>query len=32
MPKSVMPSGAKNGGVSKEKKRKNLALLAKRRD
>ena len=29
MPKSVMPSGAKNGKVSKEKKRKNLAVLAK---
>jgi len=28
MPKSVMPSGAKNGKVSKEKKRKNLAVLA----
>jgi len=27
MPKSVMPSGAKNGKVSK-KKRKNLAVLA----
>jgi len=29
MPKSVMPSAAKNGKVSKEKKRKNLAVLAK---
>jgi len=29
MSKSVMPSGAKNGKVSKEKKRKNLAVLAK---
>jgi len=29
MPKSVMPSGAKNGKVSKKKKRKNLAVLAK---
>ena len=29
MPKSVMPSGAKYGKVSKEKKRKNLAVLAK---
>jgi len=29
MPKSVMPSGAKNGDVSKEKKRKNVAVLAK---
>jgi len=29
MTKSVMPSGAKNGKVSKEKKRKNLAVLAK---
>jgi len=29
MPKFVMPSGAKNGKVSKEKKRKNLAVLAK---
>jgi len=32
MSRSVMPSGAKNGKVSKEKKRKNLAVLAKRRD
>jgi len=29
MPKSVMPSGAKNGKVSKDKKRKNLVVLAK---
>ena len=29
MPKFVMPSAAKNGKVSKEKKRKNLAVLAK---
>ena len=29
MPKSVMPSTAKNGKVSKEKKRKNLIVLAK---
>jgi len=29
MPKSVMPSAAKNGKVSQEKKRKNLAVLAK---
>jgi len=29
MPKSVMPSTAKNGKVSKERKRKNLAVLAK---
>jgi len=29
MPKSEMPSGDKNGGVSKEKKSKNLAVLAK---
>jgi len=29
MPNSVMPSGAKNGKVSKEKKRKNLAVLTK---
>jgi len=29
MPKSVMPSGAKNGKVSKKKKRKNLAVLTK---
>jgi len=29
MPKSVMPSGAKNGKVSKEKKRKNLGVLVK---
>jgi len=29
IPKSVMPSGAKNGKDSKEKKRKNLAVLAK---
>jgi len=29
MPKSAMPSGAKHGKVSKEKKRKNLAVLAK---
>jgi len=29
MPKSVMPSGAKDGEVSREKKRKNLAVLAK---
>jgi len=29
MPKSVTPSGAKNGEVSQEKKRKNLAVLAK---
>jgi len=29
MPKSVMPSGAKNGRVSQEKKRKNLAVLTK---
>jgi len=28
-PKSVMPSGAKNGEVSKKNKRKNLAVLAK---
>jgi len=28
MAKSVMPSGAKNGNVSKEKKRRNLAVLA----
>jgi len=28
MPKSVMPSGTENGKVSKEKKRKNLAVLA----
>jgi len=28
MPKSVMPSGAKNGKVSKEKKRKIQAVLA----
>ena len=30
MPKSVMPSRANNGKVSKEKKRKNLIVLAKR--
>jgi len=29
MPKSVMPSGAKNGKVFEEKKRKHLAVLAK---
>jgi len=29
MPKSVMPSGAKNGEVCKEKKHTNLAVLAK---
>jgi len=29
MPKSVMPLGAKNGKVSEEKKRKDLAVLAK---
>jgi len=29
IPKSVMPSTAKNGKVSKERKRKNLAVLAK---
>jgi len=29
MPEFVMPSGAKNGKVSKEKKRKNLPVLAK---
>jgi len=29
MTKSVMPSGAKNGKVSKEKKRKDLAVLTK---
>jgi len=29
MPKSVMPSGVKNGKVSEEKKRKNLAVLTK---
>ena len=29
MPKSVMPSAAKNGKVFKEKKRKNLAVLTK---
>jgi len=29
MPKSVMPPGAKNGKVSKEKKRKKLAVLTK---
>jgi len=29
MPKSVMPSAAENGKVFKEKKRKNLAVLAK---
>jgi len=29
MPKSVIPSGAKNGKVSQGKKRKNLAVLAK---
>jgi len=29
MPKSVMPSAAKNGKVSKEKKRENVAELAK---
>ena len=29
MPKYVMPSAAKNGKVSKEKKRENLAVLAK---
>jgi len=29
MLKSLMPSGAKNGKVSEEKKRKNLAVLAK---
>jgi len=29
MPKSATPSAAKNGKVSKEKKRKNLAVLAK---
>jgi len=28
MPKTVMPSGAKNGKVSQEKKRKNMAVLA----
>jgi len=28
MPKSVMPSATKNVKVSKEKKRKNLAVLA----
>jgi len=28
MPKSVMPSGAKNGKVSQEKKRKNMAVIA----
>jgi len=32
MPKPVMPSGAKNGKVCKEKKCKKLAVLAKRRD
>jgi len=31
MPKSVMPSADKNGKVSKKKKRKNLAVLAKSR-
>jgi len=31
IPRSIMPSGAKNGEVSMEKKRKNLAMLAKRR-
>ena len=31
MPKSAMQSGAKNGKVSKEKKHKNLAVLAKTR-
>jgi len=29
MPNSVTPSAAKNSNVSKEKKRKNLAVLAK---
>jgi len=29
MPKSTMPSGAKKRKVSKEKKRKDLAVLAK---
>jgi len=29
MPKSAMPSAAKNGKVFKEKKRKDLAVLAK---
>jgi len=29
MPKSVIPSAAKNGKVFEEKKRKNLAVLAK---
>jgi len=29
MPRSVLPSGAKNGKLSKEKKGKNLAVLAK---
>jgi len=29
MPNSLMPLGAENGKVSKEKKRKNLAVLAK---
>jgi len=29
MPKSIMPSAAKNGKVFEEKKRKNLAVLAK---
>jgi len=29
MPKSVMPSGAENGKVSKEKKHTNLVVLAK---
>jgi len=29
MLKSVMPLGAKNGNVSKEKQRKDLAVLAK---
>jgi len=28
MPKSAMPSGAKDGKISKEKKLKNLAVLA----
>jgi len=31
MPKSVMPSADKYGKVSKKKKRKNLAVLAKSR-
>jgi len=30
MPKSVMPSAAKNGKVFEEKKRKDLAVLTKR--